>query len=252
MKWLAILNIIYGGIQLLGFDPIFSNYEPSTAHIPVGFMGHRTLYGPLMVMLASYHLVHKSKNLASGCLLMALAAQSMMTIFSIIVGGLVFLFLHRKFLLAAALGCGSALTAMAGILFGNHFSLFSDKGRYLAWQLAIQDSFEAPWLGQGFQSFQKIFAVKYQLLLGHHWNQAHQELIQVFFELGIVGLGFVYWMLADFIVRVKKRSFSSGQEAWLLICVVGLANSMGNFPLHIAPLALFTLCGWVLVTRKPA
>jgi hypothetical protein len=247
MRWLAYINIFYGCLQIADIDFLFSSTQLRIAHTPSGFMGHHTLYGPLMLMLMAYHLPRKAHKTALACLLMALATRSAVTVFSAVICGVVYFWLHRKYLTVWLMSMSALLVGALGFLNRESFTFFSDTGRLTAWRLVFLESLDAPWLGHGFDSFAKFFAFKFQLILVRPWNQAHQEILQLFFELGLVGVFFAYWIFADFAIGARKRDLTPHAEAWLLVCVVGLANSLANFSFHIAPLALFTLCGWLLV-----
>ncbi|MGZ3651073.1 MAG: O-antigen ligase family protein [Bdellovibrionota bacterium] len=240
------MSVVYGVFQLVGIDPIFSHLDPGVARIPTAFMGHRTLFGPLMVMLGAYHLSRRRYKSVIVCLLMALAARSSMTCISALAVAIAWLWIRRKHYAAATLAAGSFLAGLVAILNLDRFPVINGSGRLMAWEFTFKDAMETPIFGHGFHSFAKLFSPKYDLFMNMHWGQAHQELLQAFFEWGIVGVFFVSWMFSDFIAGILRDSRRSpSREGWLLVCVAGMANAMGNFPLHIAPLALFTLCGWL-------
>ncbi len=250
MRALALINIFYGCLQIMKVDPIFESYAQTNPHIPLGFMGHRTLYGPLMVMLAGYHFPRRAYKTALACLVMAIAARSAVTLLSVFACVATILWLRRRYSTLVVVGLLGLLGGVIGFTLRHKIDFFADKGRFSTWALAFSESLTAPWFGHGFLSFAKIFGFRYQIIQGMPWHHAHQELLQVFFELGIFGLLLVGWMLRDLFVRARRRGLDTGEEAWLLVCVAGLANSLANFPLHIAPLALFTLCGWIVLARR--
>jgi hypothetical protein len=250
MTW---INLLIGTGQLFGFDPFFMHLDRDVALIPTGFLGHRTMFGPFLAMLFGYHLAGGRYATAALCFLLACSTRSMMSLASLGAVVLAFLVLRRRYRLAFGLLVSGAIASTVAFRFRYDILLFSDKGRFLAWEFTFRDAMDAPVFGHGFHSFSLLFANKYILFMKMKWNQAHQEMLQAFFELGLVGVFFISWMLADFFgAATWREARSPAREGWLLVCVAGMANSLANFPFHVAPLAFFSLCGWVCTVSNRA
>ena len=167
------------------------------------------------------------------------------------------LMLHRSWktgIAIVALGIG-----LIGVL--TYFTASSDNlERIHIWQDTIAG---IVWSGHGIGSFRYIFpdfASHINIILGTRPDHAHNDLLEILFELGWVGGFLALSGLA--VILYKGRNIA---ETLIVICVLG--TSLTNFPLHIpstlfmAAFALGRVCrldslcsqpdkGGVLVSKK--
>ena len=70
---------------------------------------------------------------------------------------------------------------------------------------------------------------------------AHNDIYQMWAEMGVIPLLLLAWYFFDIINRFKK-------EAILTYIAIGMItiNACGNFPFHIAPLAMIALT-WMAI-----
>lgn len=76
---------------------------------------------------------------------------------------------------------------------------------------------------------------------GCRWDMAHNDIYQMWAEMGVIPLLLLAWYFFDIINRFKK-------EAILTYIAIGMItiNACGNFPFHIAPLAMIALT-WMAI-----
>lgn len=147
------------------------------------------------------------------------------------------------------------LAAFAG-LFARYLDSYSSNiasagtltGRTTIWAVAAQMAMETPWLGRGLYSFRAQIPAFGSF---EPWH-AHNELLQQFFEFGIVGVAITLWIYSA-LGRAAwlRRRHAVGTCALMLVCfsaVHGLTDTV-NFGLSL-PLWLTVLLGLQLV--RPA
>lgn len=111
------------------------------------------------------------------------------------------------------------------------------NSRWDAWKHIIRSLWPVPF-GRGLASFRDLFPAMYPR--GESWMQAHNEYLQVGFEMGLHTLCLILIYLGWFFVCAwrRRRSLSDHDR----IIVAGMAavavGSMGWHVFHVAPLAL--------------
>jgi O-antigen ligase len=128
----------------------------------------------------------------------------------------------RKMAVIGAIGAMALLTTL--LVFGNHTTTTHE--RFDIWQDAIAG---IGWFGHGIGSFWTDYprsATHMDILAGQRPEHAHDDLLEIAFELGILGavlaVGAISWLLA----RSRK-------EPEALILVTMLAMGVTGFPLHM-------------------
>jgi len=131
--------------------------------------------------------------------------------------------------------------------------------RLLIWTSAWQMGLESPMLGKGWGLFENFYPF-YQvgLLLNFdsirnlrtHANNAHNEILEMFSQTGLVGLGVYAWLFAVLCAAFLRyyRGYGPEERFWVLpfaAALLGmLADNMFNVSLHFAVPAL--LYWWLL------
>jgi exopolysaccharide production protein ExoQ len=99
-------------------------------------------------------------------------------------------------------------------------------GRVQIWILSTAMAVRRPWLGYGFNAFwlpSELFTVRIWRVMGWNVPHAHDGLIELWLELGIVGIGlfllvFVYYVLRG--IGFLRRDQGAGAAAWPLVFLV--------------------------------
>ena len=121
--------------------------------------------------------------------------------------------------------------------------------RLETWRIAIEMFFDAPFVGSGLGSFaQNLGNEGYASSLINNATRAHNDLIELAVELGIIGLIFFLMVILSLIVGIVKILKQTTGEIhlfffFLLVCLVGsFVNLQFSFPYQMAfPLVLFGL-----------
>ena len=109
----------------------------------------------------------------------------------------------------------------------------------MVWRLALDASFERPWLGYGIGSFGTLFPAYHQGFGGEPWKQAHNEFLELFFDGGIVGLSIGVAAAVMPFLRIAHWWREEKMLPYFLVYIALLVNALGNFPFHLAPFALY-------------
>jgi O-antigen ligase len=138
-------------------------------------------------------------------------------------------------------------------------------GRLDGWMVAAELARERPWIGQGPGTFGLLYnRTKEQLLdrgvgfyRGHgpqsSFANAHNELLEVAAEMGMVGLAAAFW--AGLCLLRASRRVALGQRRLVLAVAAGIATvSMSYFPFRTSATALPILIGvsWLFSTPPAA
>ncbi|MDD2773138.1 MAG: O-antigen ligase family protein [Elusimicrobiales bacterium] len=143
-------------------------------------------------------------------------------------------------------GMGASLAALPK----NPAKVYSPwHQRVLIWDSCLQMGFESPFIGKGW-GLLELFYPFYQgpLLIASesaralrtHANNAHNELVEVFCQTGIMGLGLYLWIFAAFYFAFVQfyKTAPPDQAAIAAACAAAiagmLADNMLNVSLHFA------------------
>lgn len=132
--------------------------------------------------------------------------------------------------------------------------------RVLIWETCINMGLENPLIGKGW-GLLELFYPFYQgpMLLEHqaaralrtHANNAHNEIVELFCQTGIIGLGLFIWLMAALFFQFFKSRDGSDASAIAAACAAALAGMLAdnllNVSLHFAvPAYLFWLLAGLL------
>ncbi len=156
------------------------------------------------------------------------------------------------------------------------FDLMNANGRYAVWQQTLRLSKIHPIVGFGMGSFKDIYPAfqdekirranriddskltqeSRDFMQKAAWIReangiflsTHNEFLQLYFECGIIGVILVLLMFFSYSWRSLYLPRTGAVFALHAIVASFMANSIGNFPLHLIPQALIPLWAYVAVT----
>ncbi len=283
-EWMGLLTAAYAIlVQWPGLDPVLTMI-PGADHRRVSvFFGQHTLYGPFCVAAAAPALFRRRYLRA------AMIASPIFLInssFTYLAAGVVAaMFLIYRLGARAALGIsviGASSAAGLGIAYlGSDFvkhEALNDNGRFSLWSLTYQVSRPRMLIGHGFSTFQSQFPLfqskqiremnglsdeglspgaRRVLELGEELRRRsgifihpHNELLLVLYEFGLLGVLVAIGLLATFLFLWVDAPETPQNWALGAIFFSTMANSLGNFPLHLIPQALLPLWAFTLVTTS--
>jgi hypothetical protein len=253
--WLTFLQLGEALLQWLGFDPIFATKLKLAGGDPVhwrfaGFLGQHTIFGAWAAAIAWYWWGRGERVAFVLVSLFAFATQSAFTLLSWYCAGLAWL-AWRGHWRWFGLGCLGILGGAFLALHHEGGGFLYDNGRFFAWRMLISGVFDRPWLGYGMGDFGTLFPTYHQGFSGMPWRQAHNEFLQVLYDGGLIGLGLALATLAPLLYRAKQWWRREDALPWFLLLVAILVNSTGNFPLQIAPLALYAGTAYLWLVARP-
>lgn len=254
----AIINAAMAYAQMAGFELVFHYIRPENAKFPVGFMGQQTLLGPFLSASIIASLFLEQYVIAIFLLFPCVATNSSFTFAGLGVGVTFWVFCRgwRKTAILVAL-CGAAFVAR---LFFRHadYELVNDNGRFENWGYIFWEAMKRPWIGHGFGTYEAYAEGKasgYENGIFPHVNlerfgiyrQAHNDYLELFFNMGLSGLTLAAWMLIDFVRAVIRNVNNMYVMAAAGILIVFLIDALGNFPFRLVPHGLVALVAWVIV-----
>lgn len=270
IMWGGLINAAYAYVQITGNDFIFLYRSADQMRIPVGFMGQQTLLGPLLAASITVALYRRAWWWVFFMLPVVFLTKSSFTYAGLLAGGLIWLIheigLKRTFFV----GCGLSIP---GVFFVYRFPEYLHaQGRFESWGRIISKTLsDAPIVGHGVGTFAfyaqdlkgcvnkvdttgcySVFQDNLSLRMNGIYMQAHSDLVQFFFDGGIIGVLLVFTILF-FFVRQAFRFFHVREIACASsVASVILVNSLGNFPMRLVPQStLAVLClVWVSSFRR--
>lgn len=281
LEFAGLVCALYGLLQINGLDPIQS-YQSWADIRPVALFGQQTLYGPFAVSAFAVSLFQRH-GLRSAFLLVPIALiDSSFTFLSL--GAVLAIWAYanlakRYFLLgiACSLVVSLSFLSMPKQAQGDRLN---DKGRFVLWGQTVELALRKPIFGHGLGSFRVIYPVfqdkglraangidesklspeakkfiaKSEMIRAESglFYSPHNEYLQVFFELGTVGLFLLAFLFAA--LHISFFTCLKTTETWILFAVfwVFAANSIGNFTPHLVPQGLLLLWAYVaMTTRNP-
>jgi O-antigen ligase len=268
----GVFCAIYGYFQVLGVDFI-TYFAWADRHRPSVFLGQHTLYGPFASACVCSALFLKRYKTAIFLAPIIYFIDSSFTYLSLGAGLMVWI-LHvtnwRICLIISLLG-------VLGLYGLQNTEAMNDKGRSVLWKQTITLANRKPIFGQGFGSFKTIYPVlqnpkilasqgidldksgdfiKNFILeamelrkMSGNFLSVHNEYIQVYFEMGLIGVIAMLFILYEFLVLAFTWIRTPYMAAMVSIVAVFMANSIGNFPMHLIPQALIPLWALTLLYR---
>lgn len=237
----ALFQVFWLGIQRIGWDFIFhpiaaDGVRQTVKDRLVGFLGNKNILGCYLAMCLPLFRVRFKYLIPLIIIGLFVARASMAFIagFSGLVFYEVFMIIqNRDFRRLKVMVSVITICVIIAIL----FFAFVDRpnfDRVEIWRKTVIQQFN--WrsiIGQGMGKFQDLRVVdKYGIV----WDNPHNEYLQIYFELGIIGIILLSGYFIDLFRRFLR--FRTPLTIILMSCViVVLVNSIGMFPFQIAPTA---------------
>ena len=259
LLWVLVINILYGIVQVLGYDFIYTSWQGETISngctmAPIGFMGNTSIMAMFVAMCIPLVATRKGQ-------LSTIAAVSLFPMIwvlhsstPLIAASIAFLFVmffkysKKVFIIA----CCVALICSLGF-FAFKFSTFRHymgSERLSQWQITMFDSTIHPLTGWGLDSFRNFTKDKhhvYAWMLNKSvehanmaiWDNPHNLLVSLIYEFGILS-----WLLLLGYLRQCVLWFRQSDRKRNVIAIAGFmvaffVVSMGHFPIFIARTAIF-------------
>lgn len=251
-------NSLVALAQLFGFHPFWPLGGSWVINPEMGFLGHPTMFGPLIVCgvaCALYNGLAGNKKwllLAAFFAVQTCLTASVMSVVSLGAVLITYLYFMSNKKWAFLLLFLSILSCVALELFVPR--AMTDTGRMFWWKQAIGLIKESPLFGYGIGTW-AAYAPLIAKKTGETspvFSQMHNDYLQLFFELGLIGIGLLGWAFYEVIQNAVKAIKLDASDIRFFAIFVGLGiNSFGNFPIRIAPLALlFGLSVYYFVNKK--
>ena len=182
------------------------------------------------------------------------------TVGGVLATGPAVLFYAHKYLPGKALVVGIVAMILAVSMYFKFVDVPNYKSRAAAWKMygdLSQDPAHNKWFGLGLGHWQVLFKRKdiakqigvwaendYNRPL--YYKQAHNEVIQVHFEMGYIGLFIVLGYLISILRRV--RHIKDPRPALILLAII--IDSLVYFPFHIPLLGVIILLGLAWLEKE--
>jgi hypothetical protein len=238
--WVSFGLAIYGILQYIGLDQIFSRFQWilfTKSGRMVTFFGNSMQTGNYLAVCSPLCLMFKSLKykIIYGVILIAiLFTQSAISIASFLIGLLIYLLLTRKFKWCIVV----ILFSIAGALVLNSFNpdVWSFGSRLSLWEKIFVSSTDYCFTGRGLGSFANMVYsdTKTSAIVG----AAQFELLQIFHDGGIVMLGLSLCYLFGLFIRYLFAENTMLLIGFISAFISYLVMCFGSSPLRIAPLAL--------------
>ncbi|MCX6355317.1 MAG: tetratricopeptide repeat protein [Candidatus Aureabacteria bacterium] len=139
--------------------------------------------------------------------------------------------------------------------------------RMLVWNIGWRIGLEHPLRGSGSGSFTLLYLsrmaeflkepghVRYLLFAESGIDFAHQEYLQIWIELGLIGIIFFAWFLLSLLATAFRKSRGEDLPDWMIAslsacCAAFLIEGMVSFPFHLwASAVTFFVFGGILAAR---
>jgi len=231
----SLVNIIFICLQIIKIDPVFSSANPQNM-IEVDICGMMALKSNLGILAAfslPFFLINRKFLYAISCLPLLYFGKSSAAVMACLVTALVFIWSEGKKKLFFSLIFIFALICGSYVYFYDAPTGEITK-RFNVWFAGIHYLVGSnPWFGHGLGGWQSInFATIQNNGIPERWLWAHNEFIQVAFELGIAGFFCLFFYLGNLITRSIKYSFES-----LVILTPIILISFFHFPWHLGRFA---------------
>ena len=262
IRWAAILNVILQTLQWSSLDFWLD------CKMPVGFMANPNETSALYIFSLMAFSDRSHWKLLPLVFWGIYISDAMTGYICLIVGVPVYIYMvseKKNVVLFYALGVVAfiALSVVSGLL-STYYSpvnerlyiklggnpifslwLYTLNYRLECWKIGLRFLREHWIMGAGIGHWKFIFERGMPTAGGTRWITAHNEYLQTWFEMGIGSIILVGLYFIDVIRRYHKRALVPTM-ALILIAV----NSAGNFPWHIAPLAVMALTWMAILEVK--
>lgn len=265
--WLLVINLIYGVIQVSGYEFIFSGSETLVGYGAIIYSNGLQQYAPIGFMA----LTSAMACFIAICIPLLLSRKGIMALVS---SGMLFIplyYLHcASAFIASIVGalfviwyrCSRkvfyiilAICLIGSLGFGMHKMTMGKGGseRFQMWRVATSDAIIHPLVGFGLDSFRNITKEKnFTYAMGgdkvegriyvNTWDNPHNLYVSLAYEFGIV-IAFI--LLGGYIRELYKRfkySIQSKNTIALASVIIGFfIMSIGQFPMFLTRLAVILI-----------
>ena len=280
----GVITSIYCLIQYFGFDPYTKTVNPADPNFgtyrTTGFLDNPDIVSGYLILfpLAALSMFLISTKLAlrifffSTFLLVTsliIMIHSIAPIFGLFGAFLVFIVFVKPHLPSKVkIGLAVLLISFVGMgfitgKFGSiwdssysHYERFQDlsSDRLLMWRTAGEMIKDKPVAGVGIGMYKvKFFEYRDRVLdkipyfgVYEKAEQAHNEYLQLWAEMGTIGITAVIWLIISYFVYAFKSEIQNPKSKIKIIGLISgvaaiLIDSIGSFPFHIAPSAVLTV-----------
>ena len=247
---LCVIALCHVGMQIvqcMGLDPWFvgvGSHEQNT--LCVGLMGNTNITGALLAFCFPAFLRRRWWIGIPAVLYGLVLARSSGAAVAVAAGCTFYLMtLSTVPVWMRWLGSAGVAAGAAGFCcFVDRPWSFSDT-RFVAWQNTLYYAKQHWVLGSGIGHWKEVFA-RFPLTEGVWWTTAHNEYLQVFFEMGIGAVIIIVGYVFQTGRRVRLALLRNTVRIPLTAVVIIIINSLVNFPFHIATTAMVAVT-WMAV-----
>lgn len=249
--WLGVVLSLFIFAQKMGLDQWFSlTSHINAAHVPSkvcgATLGHPLYAGTFLAIMVPLS-VYLRRWVAAVIIVTAIiVTQSQMAIVSLVMSMFSYLAFtsKKRLILLTILGvCLSACLVFLYFTSPKVKAFVGDSGRFTTWETVVKN-FNAPPVkevkktyaitGAGLGSFPVMFHKTH----GGHWLHAHNEYLEITYEIGIAGL---LLLIMAFIGVFKGMNFTE-YHACLYACIVAsMVTAIGLFNWHFGPHLFYTI-----------
>ena len=256
--WAVLVGVgfefLLGGLNAMGLYPWMAWISPEHAGKPMGMLTHPNYWGSFMALGLPLAWAYLGIPAAALIFILILKTVSGGPVICAAVGAAVMAWpLFGRFARFAVVAVGAG--SIVGVMTLHEWRL---SGRSEVWSVALPEIMRWPILGQGLGQWRQ-WAEDYNRELGKFFVtlQAHNEPLQLWFELGLIGvviaaLWVVQGALAARVVwRAAPAAILPGppwqwgraplERAWLAVVAVAVVNSLGSPLFHLMPQAIIAL-----------
>lgn len=235
--------------------PLFYYKVNEESWLPLGLLGQQTLFGPFLTSVLMITLFTRRYISAAVFLPLIFLTQSSFVYLGLGAGLFIFglyRFHARRMLPLLGLVLLGALVMYFRYWYLDSMQvLLNDNGRFAIWREVLKKALTQPWFGHGFgtyPAYAPMFQDKQSIEDHGLFIQAHNDYLERFFEQGLLGMVFVFWLLCDFFKSVVRERFEPRIMCLCSVLCVYLADAGGNFPFRVVPQGTIALFAWVMVT----
>ena len=243
----ALFQVFWMGIQLVGKDPFWHPITCTGARIfdkpvhIVGWLGNTNILGAYLAFCLLLFRVYFKKFILF-ILAGLIVTRSTTAVIAAFSGLMCFEFFtakdYKKLIKLFLISIGVLILFFV-------FIEKTDNLRFEVWRKLLAQTFN--WrclIGQGLGRFQNLRIVHQNTV----WDNPHNEYLNIYFELGIVGLVFVFGYLLGLFRRFLK--YKTDKSILLFSCImVVLVESLGMFPFQVATTAFLAITYFALLEK---
>lgn len=268
--WVLVANLLYGIIQVLGYDFIYLRSEVmvmldknSLVPAPMGFMSNTSIMASFIAIcipLVASRKGHFATIVALSLFPMFFILHSSATLIAASVAFLFVVFFKcpRKIFIIVT----SAILILGIIFFVTKVSTlgaYAGTERLAQWKLALHDSTIHPLTGWGLDSFGKFNAQKQHIYAWRYgsdknlvalWDNPHNLYISLVFEFGLLALVFLGGYIRQCVLWFRQSDQSRNVIALAGFIAAFFVVSIGHFPIFLARLAVIIIPVFALFEKS--